>query len=87
MSSAMIMHLISPVKAVWILAYPRGRPCVCVCTHTRIAGVKFNIEVACMKKDIMEACWCFHKLPLLYYHTMNLLSITIAAQIFTKILT
>ena len=29
----------APVKAVWILAYPLGRPCVCVYTHTRIAGV------------------------------------------------
>ncbi len=29
----------APVKAVGILAYPLGRPCVCVYTHARIAGV------------------------------------------------
>lgn len=32
---------IASVKAVWILEYPLGRPCVC--TRTRIAGVKNRI--------------------------------------------
>ena len=32
----------APVKAVWILAYPLGRPCVCVCARTQ--GLQGLIE-------------------------------------------
>ncbi len=71
----------APVKAVWILAYPLGRPCVSTHTHTRIAGVNWTLFKACVKNGIHGSLLVFTKSPYLLYYII--LRLSMAEQLIT----
>lgn len=73
----------APVKAVGILAYPLGRPCVCVCTRTQGLRVLIEYFKACVKNKIHGSLLVFVESPYLLYNIIFRLSMSMTAQFIT----
>ena len=71
----------APVKAVWMLAHPLGRPCVCTRTHGLRVLIKYKIGLREKLSSWKPIGVCFY-LYLLYI-IFRSLSMTIMIQLFT----